>query len=107
MGFKIQSVDNLKKTANRMSECAVKTRMIYENVYASIETLSDQISGMGVEKSLRDLNQGVMGVGTLLEYYMGRVSEFIYSQVGSYATNEEELSDQLDDIQNLLDGITI
>ena len=107
MAFKIQSIENMKGIATKMSDCANSAQETTNIVISSIDEMLGSISGKGVDQTLNKLRNAVTAETQTMIQLLNDISSFITSQTTSYTVNEETVSSTLTSVQSALDSITL
>jgi len=107
MAFKIQSIENMKGIATKMSDCAGSAQTTTNEVISRIDEILGSISGKGVDTTLNKLRNAVTTETQTMIQLLNDISSFISTQTSSYTTNEETVSSTLTSVQSALDSITI
>lgn len=107
MAFRIQSIEQMKEVARKMSDCATTAQTTTDKVISNIEVFVSSISGKGVDSALSTLQSAVTSNTQKMVSLLNDISTFISTQTSSYESNEDNAATSLNDVQNALDAIII
>ncbi len=105
MAFKISSIEKMRGIAQQMVNSTTSLQTTSSRVISSIDEIVETISGKGVDQTLNKLRTAVDTETKAMQQLLTDISQFIYTQVTSYANNEEEAKQNFTSIDTALDGI--
>lgn len=107
MGFKIESLSTMSSIATNLDTIASDATTKLNSTSTALDELVSNVKGQNIDLTLNNLKNGINTTGGNTVTLLNDISAFITSQVGSYTTNEETVSQGLNDISNALDGMEV
>lgn len=107
MAFKIESIQELRKIADTLTQYSEEVNSEVNKVVGAIEQLDALVSGQGVDEALTKLKDAVNGLAPNAVQTLKYTSLFIKTQTASYAQTKSTTENSLNTVQSALDGIVL
>ena len=106
MAFKIQNIDAMRDIPNQMETTIGVAQSERTKLINAIDLVNESVTDPDVDKTLNNFKDLVETSTNDMIKLMTDISAFIKKQTETYASNEENVSAELSDIQSALDGIS-
>ena len=107
MGFKIASLTEMNNIAGTMSNLASTAQGKINSTKSTLDSLTGLISGDNVAPTLQKLNGSISTTGGEAITLLNDISTFITTQATSYTANEEDVTNALQNVNSVLEGLEV